>query len=127
MKILKYNENAQTQQKELDDFIELFVKRFELDDNLGNMGSYDCVFENKKIILQFKFVIVDEDELKTIGEICKYIKKFDNYTMFFTPVVYKDAGETFKMIICKIRISLLGYKNIYDDLEIWKDSKKYNL
>ena len=127
MKILKYNENTDFQQKELDDFIELFVERFELDD--GNMGSCECGFINKKIVLQFKFAVIDKDELKTIGEICKYIKNFDNsYIILLLPNSYtEDGGEQIEMIICDIKISLTGYKNIYDDLDVWKNSKKYNL
>jgi hypothetical protein len=124
MKILKYNENSETQQKELEIFIKNIIEKFNLDYILSNMYSYDCEFINKKISLMFKFVLIDEDELNIMKKISKYIKKFDNsYIMFFSP---EESHET-QMIICEFRISLLGYKNIYNDLEIWKNLKKYNL
>jgi len=126
MKIEKFNENY-NQKKELYDFIESIVQKF-FGEDVGNMSSYDCILTNHKIALSFYFMAIDEDELKILESIKNYIRKFDNSTrIVFRPFELKDSGEQLIEIEHLIMISLTGYKDICDDLEILKNAKIYNV
>jgi len=56
------------------------------------------------------------------------VKKFNenkSVNMRFRPFIIR--GKDIEMVECFFRISLIGYKDIYNDLEQKKDAKKYNL
>lgn len=123
MKIEKFNENKQDD--ELDDFIEMIINKFYPDDDLNNMGSYDCTFQtriNKKVTLNFHFMALDEDEIKIMQDIVNYIRKYDSDVM-----MYIRASEFKGMTDCIIDIQLVNYPNVYRAIEADLNAKKYNL
>ena len=69
MKIEKFNEaRLSANNDELDDFIEMVIKQFYTEDDLGNMGSYDAKFENR-IKSKFFFMTIDEEETNIMLDI----------------------------------------------------------
>ena len=131
MKIQKYNEKVRSQeQKEFDIFIELIIKKFCPDDDLGNMGSYECerLYLGSKSYIRssFYFMIIDDEELILLQDILKYFRKFDSTTKMFIRKMDKDVDA--EMIECNIDIQIsAAYSEIYKDLERNEDAKKYNL
>lgn len=123
MKIEKFNENKQD--KELRDFIEMIINKFYPDNDLNNMRSYDCTFQvrlRKKVTLNFHFMALDEDEIKIMQDIVKYIREYDSDVMMFIKASYLK-----EMTDCVIDIELVNYPKVYRAIEAELNAKKYNL
>lgn len=124
MKIEKFNEaRLSANNDELDDFIEMVIKQFYTEDDLGNMGSYDAKFENNRIKSKFFFMTIDEEETNIMLDILKYYKTFDSNANFYIRSLDADR----EMVECVIEVNLLAYSKIYKDLEMKKNAKKYNV
>ena len=114
MKIGKF---ATKIEKELNDFVTFFVDKYDIDINVNN---YDCYLSNHKIIMGFYFEVIDQIGIETLQEINNYIKKFDKNVKWFISIRHE-------MVYCSYYISLIGYRDIYDDMELQKNAKKYNI
>lgn len=128
MKISKFNEalakrTAPVDNKELENFIELIIDKF-FGDDLGNMGSYECMFEQKNIRSHFYFMVIDEDEIKILQKITEYFKTFDPTVRMYIRR-YDDEPNMVDGVI-DIKLST-AYSEIYKELEMEKDAKKYNV
>jgi len=110
MKIGKFNESATEQQKELNDFVKFFIDKYDININVNN---YNCYLSNHKIIMGFYFNIIDQTDIETLQEINNYIKKFDKNVKWFISINHE-------MIYCYYNISLIAYKDIYDDMELFQ-------
>lgn len=121
MKINKFNDK-----NELDNFVELIVEKF-FGDYVGNMGSYNCVFIHslKLIRLYFEFMCIEENELNILQKISKYIKKFDNSSQLILEANMVD--KELNVVSAYINITTNSYSKIYEDLEMWIDTKNFNL
>lgn len=125
MKINKFNESY-NDKNELDNFVELIVEKF-FGDYVGNMGSYNCVFIHSLnlIRLYFEFMCIEENELNILQKISKYIKKFDNSSQLILEANMVD--KELNVVSAYINITTNSYSKIYEDLEMWIDTKNFNL
>lgn len=125
MKINKFNESY-NDKNELDNFVELIVEKF-FGDYVGNMGSYNCVFIHSLnlIRLYFEFMCIEENELNILQKISKYIKKFDNSSQLILEANMVD--KELNVVSADINITTNSYSKIYEDLEMWIDTKNFNL
>lgn len=123
MKISKFNENDQDK---LNDFVELLVSKF-FGNDVGNMGDYN--FTNLHALgvfrLSFEFMAIEEDELLILQKISKYIKKFDISSKLIIEANMID--KELNVVDAYFHISTISYPKINDDLEMWQNTKIYNL
>lgn len=131
MKIEKFNENSNSlEDKKYEDFIEMVINKFYPDDDLRNMGTYNCgkkfLGSRSYIRSNFYFNIIDEDDLKIMQNILTYFKEFDPTSSMFIRVMREDNSH--EIVECNIDLkSSVAFSDIYRDLEALSQSKKYNL
>lgn len=129
MKIERFNESATPKSDEL---IEMIVNKFFDIDN-SNMGSYHVnpqpIHPHKPlgnaILLEFNFVIVDDEEILQIAEFLKFVKKFTTPNHFYLEPF--NVSDGIEMVKLNVRIKAEDAEKIYNELKMESDAKKYNI
>ena len=126
MKIKKLNEDVLTDSI-LEEFIENIIEYFKVDES-GVLGPYHSSIrsDNKnRFILDFQFVVLENDDLKILLEIYHYCRAFDNTSDY--QIYAEHIGDDLVVVGFQIDMSIKKFDSINDDLNRKFVINKYNV